>query len=108
MAPDAISALIDLQEMEFPGAGKGNRDDLTNKATHLRNLIPLDVLDLYDTLKFRYRNRTIVRMENGACSGCHIMVPASQMIEVDNNLYICEHCGRLICKGELAGMKLIG
>ena len=105
MSPDSLSALVNLQNVEFSEEDEGARLN-QDKVKRLRQMIPSDILDIYDILKMRYRNRSIVRIELGACSGCHIMLPASRMIQVDSNVSLCEHCGRILYSGERVGIKL--
>ena len=53
----------------------------------------------------RFQEQTVVRVDNGACTGCHIMVPASLSIEIANNVFLCEHCGRMLYSGENSTAK---
>jgi predicted nucleic acid-binding Zn-ribbon protein len=104
MAPDSLRALISLQTMEFNEADE-QKTGIGNKEEQLRQMVPSDVLDVYDTLKERFQEQTVVRVDNGACTGCHIMVPSSLSIEITNNVFLCEHCGRMLYSSENSTAK---
>ena len=55
-------------------------------------------LALYDRLRVSKRGRAVVRLEEGACTGCGVE-PSSSRIQTarrDNDLILCGNCGRIL------------
>lgn len=54
-------------------------------------------LGVYDRLRHS-RRPTVVRLEDGVCSGCHLAQPPSvtHMVRRNNTLVTCQMCGRIL------------
>ena len=105
MAPDSLSALISLQRIEFVRADEVSLVGNSEKKENLRQMIPADVLDAYDTLKERFQDKTVVRVDNNTCPGCHIKLPTFRSIEISSNVFLCEHCGRMLYSAENGAVR---
>jgi predicted nucleic acid-binding Zn-ribbon protein len=59
--------------------------------------VPEEMLTRYERILGR-RDRALVPVENGICSGCHMKLPPSvaQNILKQEDLVSCDHCGRLL------------
>ena len=43
----------------------------------------------------RHGHNAVAAIEHGACGGCHMRLPASPA-EMEEYIYSCDHCGRLL------------
>lgn len=66
--------------------------------------IPDDLLEEYTTIRQRYEE-AVVGTRKGACAGCYRAITPQTLVELRRNeeLFHCEHCGRIIVDEELAG-----
>lgn len=90
--PYQVKLLLELHRLET----KGNGANGAQTARRLENNLDPSLLQSYR--KARQRKGTgIAVLQNGACSGCHIMYPQShEMFRHENCVHRCEYCGRLL------------
>lgn len=93
-------ALLDLQSLEFPAAGRNlegvNRLRVNETIQRLRSRVSSDLLHEYDSRKRRYEGTSIVQIANERCTGCQVKVSLRTRRDAEDHLTECEHCGRLI------------
>ena len=60
--------------------------------------VEASVLKQYDRLRARKGTNIVVGIEHGACGGCHMKLPESDVIEIKTGSKInhCPHCGRIL------------
>ena len=99
---DTLSALIRLQELEFKTdfSNKAERRKAEAETDRCKAEVNPEVLEKYELLKQRYGHTAIARLERNTCSGCYITVPVSNLRALAEDVYVCEHCGRLLYKPE--------
>jgi predicted nucleic acid-binding Zn-ribbon protein len=97
---DTLSALIRLQELEFKTdfATKAEKRKVEAEINRCKAEVDPDVLEKYEVLKQRYGQTAIARLERNICSGCYISVPLSNLTALAEDVFVCEHCGRLLYK----------
>lgn len=99
---DTLSALIRLQELEFKTdfATRAEKRKAEAEIDRCKAEVEPEVLEKYEVLKQRYGRTAIARLERNTCSGCCISVPLSNMTALAEDVYVCEHCGRLLYKSD--------
>ena len=104
---DTLSALIRLQELEFKTdfAKKAEKRKAEAEIDRCKAEVDPEVLEKYEVLKQRYGQTAIARLERNTCSGCYISVPLSNLIALAEDVYVCEHCGRIIYRPDDAYHK---
>lgn len=57
-------------------------------------------LHRYTVIFENKKDKAIVTIENGVCSGCHMKVPPQLAHDVrkENTMVSCDYCGRLLCQ----------
>jgi predicted nucleic acid-binding Zn-ribbon protein len=67
--------------------------------------LPEAILERYHSLLRAGRTPAVVAIERGACSGCHILLPAILEHKAGRSLalYTCPRCQRLLYAPELLG-----
>ncbi len=97
-----LPALFRLHELKYFTSLK-SREDVeraeTEKARCRRKLAP-EPLRRYEVLEERYGKTALVPVKNSVCTGCFIRQPGSGLIEVGEEIYQCQHCGRLLYRPE--------
>lgn len=86
------------------------RDTHADEINALRNARQEAVSQLADDQLKRYNHiRTahadaVVKVRKGACSGCYRAIPPQTLVEMrrSEQLFTCEHCGRIIVDEEIA------
>jgi len=93
-----LSALLRLHELEF-GEGFSKRQKgshFTAEIERCKAQLDDDLLERYDMLKGRFGKNVVSTIQRNTCSGCYLTLPTSGLRVVGENIYICEHCGRLL------------
>jgi len=104
---DTLSALIRLQELEFKTdfAKKAEKRKAEAEIDRCKAEVDPEVLEKYEVLKQRYGQTAIARLERNTCSGCYISVPLSNLTALAEDVYVCEHCGRMLYRPDDAYHK---
>jgi predicted nucleic acid-binding Zn-ribbon protein len=70
-------------------------------------LVNDDLLKRYEHIRTAY-NDAVVKLRKGACSGCYRAITPQTIIEMRRNdqLFFCEHCGRILVDEEIAASVL--
>ncbi len=84
----------------------GNAEELTSLTAMRKSTVPTipeALLSEYLTIRERY-DEAVVRTRKGACAGCYRAITPQTLVELRRNeqLFHCEHCGRVIVDEELA------
>jgi len=83
---------------------KNVEEELSEKEkirVRLAALIREDFLDRYEKIRRSRNGLAIVEVTNGACSGCHTILPAQIVIDVrGKEIRLCRNCGRLLFSSE--------
>jgi predicted nucleic acid-binding Zn-ribbon protein len=90
-----LAALLRLHELTVEGNlddGSGVRSAEVNRL--LQALTPA-VHQRYVTMLRRHGSDAVAVVHRGACSGCHVRLPARPRV-LDDGIYACEHCGRIL------------
>ncbi len=71
----------------------------TEAATHISE----DLMKRYEHIRTAY-NDAVVKVRKGACSGCYRAITPQTLVEMRRleQLFICEHCGRIVVDEEIA------
>lgn len=95
---DPLEALLRLHEMEFKRefANEKERKHALAEIERCRVELDDDLLERYDMLKEHFGEKAIVTIEKNTCTGCCLALPMSGLKSVASDIYICEHCGRLL------------
>ena len=101
---DALSALIRLYELDLllNSLSGEHRRRAEIEIQRCKNEIPEEVLERYEQLKEHFDRSAVAKIKQGVCTGCNLTVPRSNMKTIAADIYVCEHCGRLLIDSELA------
>ncbi|MDH7516289.1 MAG: C4-type zinc ribbon domain-containing protein [Bacteroidota bacterium] len=79
-------------------------DSLMRLRDEVWGKIPRTEQELYTRIR-NAKVRAVAPIRRGSCSGCYNVVPPQKILEIkrNNQLYVCEHCGRILISEELAG-----
>lgn len=96
----ATRTLLSLQSCEFSPAGTAlvgsTPDKLTDEIQKLRRRLSVQLLHEYDLRKQHFGADSVVPVEHGLCTGCHVRVSQRTSRLAQDHLTECEHCGRLL------------
>ncbi|HPS03069.1 MAG TPA: hypothetical protein PLA90_16130 [Candidatus Sumerlaeota bacterium] len=96
----ATRTLLSLQSCEFSPAGTvqagNNPENLTDEIQKLRRRLSIQLLHEYDLRKQHFGADSVVPVEHGLCTGCHVRVSQRTTRLAQDRLTECEHCGRLL------------
>lgn len=69
----------------------------------VRRDISVEDLELYDRVRTAKNGKAVAPIKKGSCSGCYNVVPPQKILEIkkNNQLHICEHCGRILVAEDL-------
>ncbi len=103
-----LAALLRLHEINVEASKRGGRTAVERSEVHrlLQALTP-HLLQRYEELFRRHGEDAIAPLRRGACMGCYTRQPA-RLPQVDQDVYACEHCGRLIYEPEVAYELYVG
>ena len=61
-------------------------------------------LEMYNRIRSAKNGKAVSPIRRGSCSGCYNVVPPQLILEIKKHdqLYICEHCGRILVSEEIA------
>ena len=76
-------------------SGRATRRVRAEKARCDQELSP-QLMGRYQYLFSRYRASAVTPLRSGCCSGCYVHVAKSKHNKVDEGVYVCEQCGRLL------------
>lgn len=95
---DLDNLLDDLNEPVYKEIGFKIKDaeyrSLTKARSELLMKLPIDIADVYERLKKRYR-RAIAPVENDFCFGCFQKLP-TQLLTKSKEINTCPNCGRIL------------
>jgi hypothetical protein len=64
--------------------------------------VPADLLDRYEKLRARLGGVAVASLHNGACGGCHLSLPATELDRIrkaePDTLIFCDQCGRILVR----------
>jgi predicted nucleic acid-binding Zn-ribbon protein len=91
------------------------RETHADEVTELKNAREAVEKEVTPELMKRYKHiRTaypdaVVRVRKGACSGCYRAIPPQMIVEMRRyeQLFICEHCGRILVDEEITNVTTI-
>lgn len=86
--------LKEVEEKTIHQVGK-----LREKAGELRQIIPAELLKIYDARRLKLSRQVVAHLNNGVCSGCQMEVHAEELDKILNNpdkLATCPNCQRLL------------
>jgi predicted nucleic acid-binding Zn-ribbon protein len=65
--------------------------------------IEKNLLDIYDYIRSAHSD-AVVKVRKGACSGCYRAITPQTLVEMRRNdqMFRCEHCGRILVDEEIA------
>ena len=93
---DPLEALIRLHEHSV----SSKTNDLDSRAEaeveRCKAELPPEAVEQYEYLLKRYGASAVVPIKNGCCSGCYIQIPSSRQNQLEEGIFICEQCGRLL------------
>ena len=77
---------------------QGRLDELQTQRSEAGECVPKPVLGRYEFIRSRLAAPVIVRVAEGVCDGCHIMIPPQSYNELQKGEQIlsCPNCQRLI------------
>jgi predicted nucleic acid-binding Zn-ribbon protein len=60
-------------------------------------------IELYTRIR-NAKGKAVAPIRRGSCSGCYNVVPPQRILEIKKHeqLFICEHCGRILVSEEIA------
>lgn len=92
---------IELTEVLAVTAEEEN--DLAAQREEAMSKILSDDLDLYIRIR-EAKGKAVAPVKRGSCSGCYNVVPPQLILEIKKHeqLYICEHCGRILVSEEIS------
>lgn len=92
---------IELTEVLAVTAEEEN--DLAAQREDAMSKILSDDLDLYIRIR-EAKGKAVAPVKRGSCSGCYNVVPPQLILEIKKHeqLYICEHCGRILVSEEIS------
>ena len=65
--------------------------------------VPPELMERYERLRSRLGGVGVARLVNGACGGCHLALPATELDRLrkapDDAVVTCEQCGRILVRG---------
>jgi len=91
---EALIRLHELRMQETDGRKQSHRYESEVERCKLE--LPPQLIDRHEYLMKRYGAGAIVAIKNGCCTGCHVQIPSARKNKIDENIYACEHCGRLL------------
>jgi hypothetical protein len=77
---------------------------LEKKREDALSAVSKDDLEMYNRIRGAKNGKAVAPVRRGSCSGCYNVVPPQLILEIKKHdqLYICEHCGRILVSEEIA------
>ena len=77
--------------------------ELRTQREEVAATISEDLMEKYQYIRSAYGD-AVVKLRKGACSGCYRAITPQIIVELRRNdqLFICEHCGRMLVDEEIA------
>lgn len=91
-----LEALIRLHELSVGDSMEIDEDRAGIERERCVSELPRDIVDRYEFLLERYGHSAIAPVKGDCCMGCFVHVPTSRVNQIEEGLYLCEHCGRLL------------
>ena len=109
---DALGARVQAAETGIATAAAAWEPKREEIAAHLAEMVtrrdvdaavvPDDLLKLYEGLRRKLGGIGAARLENGRCMGCHLAIPAGELIELralpDDAVVHCPECNRILVR----------
>jgi predicted nucleic acid-binding Zn-ribbon protein len=102
-----LAALLRLHEINETVRTQGEKAVNRSEVNRLLQSLTPQLHRHYLTACRRFGETPIAVIERGACTGCHTRQPA-QLPEIDEGVYQCHHCGRLVYLPEEAYELYVG
>lgn len=93
---DPLEAIIRLHELTVGRSSQGDPDRVKAEIERCKAELPPDLVDRHEFLVGRYGATAVAPIKAGCCSGCFVQLPSSRGNRVEEGLYACEQCGRLL------------
>ncbi len=90
-----LESLIRLHELTVDKPDVKNRRRMRAEVDRCKLELPPEIVDRHEYLVGRYGKSALVPIKGGCCTGCYISVPSSRE-SLEEGLYACEQCGRLL------------
>lgn len=104
---EVVAQELEDKRAELGRVAKLNEDEELDY-THRRQKIIVRLskadLEMYERIRRAKGGRAVVDVKRGACGGCFHRIPPQRLLELrkDNQMYKCEHCGRILVSDEIA------
>ena len=92
----SLEALLRLHELSIQEAEGRTTPRLKVEMERCRLELPPQLIDRHEYLFSRYRASAVAPIKSGCCSGCYIQMPSSRQNKVEEGVFACEQCGRLL------------
>lgn len=99
-----LAALLRLHELHIEGADINGRGAEINR---LRQSMSDRLNERYEQLLSRHGHTAVAELERGICRGCFMRQPG-QTVELEEDVYQCENCGRLLYDPDVAFELSVG
>ncbi len=93
-----LAALLRLHEYCTEGKKAPKRGAEVNR---LRQSLSEELSERYDGLVEQHGAGAIAELDRGICTGCFMRQP-DQTIQVEEDIYACQNCGRLLYDPDVA------
>ncbi len=90
-----LAALLRLHEINQMSKGKPISDTQQREVSRLLQSITPEAHRAYLQNLKKYGDNAVAPISHGACTGCYVKQP-SVMSEIEDSIYRCQSCGRLI------------
>ena len=91
-----LEALIRLHELKTAGKTRISSSRAQTEVDRCKAELPPEMVDRHDYLVGRYGASAVVPVKSGCCSGCHVQIPSARQNRLEEGVYVCEQCGRLL------------
>ncbi len=104
---EELQAVLEEKRSDLGEVSKNTEEEeLKFKHEREKILVRISKSDLarYERIRKAKNGRAVVPIKRGACGGCYTAVPPQKVHELKQNdqLYLCERCGRIIVSEEIA------
>lgn len=99
LANSEESVKFDIAQIEQSREEWGRqREEEVKRRAEAAAKVPPDLLDTYQRIFKSKNGKAVVGLESGLCTGCHMKVIKSTVVEVkaEKAIAFCENCGRIL------------